>query len=175
MMKRLISCAGPGYMFLRTPRRERVKTEVFWESLDSNFNESRAELWKVRTKRSLESKWGSIKISVAKFCGCVSKLYGLDERCSADDGFIWKRFALQTFTMGSNFLLMRYCQILQMFPKWKTCLENPAAKTPVKRSLEIYDPVQTERPSPLLTPAQPVGKKATKKTRRYEILWFSPI
>lgn len=79
-----------------------------------------------------------------------------------------KSFALQIFTMGSIFILMRSFGVLSVISIWQTFREKHAAKTSVKLRLETSDSVQADRHSQSSTPARPIGNEETKETNRFK-------
>lgn len=143
------------------------KNDVFWESVGNHFNESRPEHSEIRTKRSLETKWGSIQKSVSKFCGSVSKIRELDESGSSEDDVIEKSLALYKSTIGTNFTLMSAYRILSAAPKWQTFRDKkPTVKTPVKRNIPTVECLSSDSDEAGSTPVRPPGNKASKRQCR---------
>jgi hypothetical protein len=59
--------------------RNGQKNQVFWEQIAMHYNNNCPTFYEEHLARSLEIKWGFIKLDVAKFCGNYQTIISLNE------------------------------------------------------------------------------------------------
>ena len=74
---------------------EQKKKTTFWVVVVAHYARNKPAICPERHARSLGTKWGELKASIAKFVGCYEQIKALDESERTDDDIILD--ALQLF------------------------------------------------------------------------------
>ena len=64
------------------------KKSTFWVAVASHYARNKPVVGPERPARSLETKWGDLKVSIAKLVGCYEHIKALDESGRTDDDII---------------------------------------------------------------------------------------
>lgn len=75
----MTSCKNFLHSFMNSMRGIRRKNTVFWSSVALHYNSHKPKGGANHPSRSLETKWGDVKVAVAKFIGCYWVIKDLNE------------------------------------------------------------------------------------------------
>ena len=133
------------FMYVSTDARRGIgqKKATFWVAVAAHYARSKPAVGPDRPARSLETKWGDLKVSIAKFVGCYEQIKALDESGRTEDDIILDALKLFEQKVGRPFA-HKHC--------WLLLRDHP-------RFAAIFRVSGLKRKSPSQSPDLPVDRR----------------
>ena len=101
------------FMYVSTNARQGIgqKKSMFRVDVAAHYARNKPAVGPERPARSLETKWGDLKASIAKFVGCYEQIKALDKSGRTDDDIIVDALQLFEQKVGRPFA-HKHCWLL---------------------------------------------------------------
>jgi hypothetical protein len=96
------------------------RNTAFWERITAHFNRVKARGSPLRPSRSLETKWGSIKHNVSKFCGAYKQVLDCRESGTSMDDVLYRalEYYRDRHPKQQGFTFLHCWTLLREVPRW---------------------------------------------------------
>jgi hypothetical protein len=96
------------------------RNTAFWERITTHFNRVKARGSPLRPAKSLETKWGSIKHDVAKFCGAYKQVLDCRESGTSMDDVLGRalEYYRDRHPKHQGFTFLHCWTLLREVPRW---------------------------------------------------------
>ena len=117
-------------MYVSTDARRGIgqKKAAFWVAVAAHYARCKPAVGPERPARSLETKWGDLKASIAKFVGCYEQIKALDESGRTDDDVIVDALQLFEQKVGRPFVHKHCWLLLRDHPRFGAIFRSVASK-----------------------------------------------
>ena len=146
-------------MYVSTDARRGIgqKKSTFWVAVAAHYARNKPAVGPERPARSLETKWGDLKASIAKFVGCYEQIKALDKSGRTDDDIIVDALQLFEQKVGRPFAHKHCWLLLRDHPRFATIFRCVGSKRKAPGAVGADLPVdRREANSPELQPCEGV-------------------
>ena len=147
------------FMYVSTDARRGIgqKKSTFWVAVAAHYARNKPAVGPERPARSLETKWGDLKASIAKFVGCYEQIKALDKSGRTDDDIIVDALQLFEQKVGRPFAHKHCWLLLRDHPRFATIFRCVGSKRKAPGAVGADLPVdRREANSPELQPCEGV-------------------
>jgi hypothetical protein len=166
-------------IWLQTTQDSAVGTsqtsEGFWTKVEASYHLNIPEILPIRSGRSLESRWATIRTDVAKFNGCVASVQALNRSGTSEEDMLDQAKTLfQSTTSKKKFTLIHCWRILKDCEKFKIQQQNRSTPKKGKRqehpggspAVKCGDASDESDEGETVPPGRPVGSKKFKTEQK---------
>jgi hypothetical protein len=107
---------------------DRAEKTTFWVVVAAHYARNKPAVGPERPARSLETKWGDLKASIAKFVGCYEHIKALDESGRTDDDIIFDALQLFEQKVGRPFAHKHCWLLLRDHPRFAAIFRSVGSK-----------------------------------------------
>ena len=118
------------FMYVSTDARRGIgqKKAAFWVAVAAHYARCKPAVGAERPARSLETKWGDLKASIAKFVGCYDQINALDKSGRTEDDIILDALKLFEQKVGRPFTHKHCWLLLRDHPRFAAIFTVPGSK-----------------------------------------------